>query len=195
MVDEASGEIQTGKQSGLQDHATEGSQPDKRTKVTVVGDSMIKHLNGYKMSKASTRVHVSSFPGCTTFDMADYIKPILRKKPKKLILHVGTNNLKSRQNSTQCVDEIMKLGESIKSSIPETELVISGLITRADDVLLTHKVDQVNAVWKQSCRQKKWVFIEHTNITSNQLNDSKVHLNKFGSIMARNFTQNIYNRN
>ena len=128
--------------------------------------------------------------------MADYIKPILRKKPNKLILHVGTNNLKSRQNSTQCADEIMKLGESIKSSIPETELVISGLITRADDVLLTHKVDQVNAALKQSCLQKKWVFIEHTNITSNQLNNSKMHLNKFGtSTMARNFTQNIYNRN
>ncbi|CAB4006040.1 Hypothetical predicted protein [Paramuricea clavata] len=45
-------------------------------KVIIAGDSMIKHINGYKMSKSNTRVQVSStFPGCTTLDLDDYVKP------------------------------------------------------------------------------------------------------------------------
>ena len=66
---------------------------------------MIKHMNGYKLPKANTQVRVSSFPGSTTHDMVDYIKPILRKEPSKLVLHVGTNNLKS------CAKDIIHLGE------------------------------------------------------------------------------------
>ncbi len=52
-----------------------------RSNVIIAGDSMVKHLDGFKMSKTDTRVKVSTFPGCTTLDMADYIKPILRKNP------------------------------------------------------------------------------------------------------------------
>lgn len=165
-------------------------------KVIIAGDSMVKHINGYKMSKSNTRVQVSTFPGCTTLDMDDYIKPVLRKKPDKLILHVGTNSLKGRENSTHCAEEIVSLGEKIKRSIPETELIVSGLVTRLDDDMLTRKVNEVNAALKESCVQKHWKFIDHTNITINQLNQSRIHLNKTGSsMMARNFTNYIYDRN
>jgi hypothetical protein len=79
----------------------EGSHPGtKPTRVIVAGDSMVKHINGYKMSTKSTTIQVSAFPGSTTLDMPDYLKPILRKKPDKLIIHVGTNCLKSRENSS-----------------------------------------------------------------------------------------------
>jgi hypothetical protein len=164
-------------------------------KVIITGDSMIKHINGYKMSKFNTRVQVSTFPGCTTLDMDDYVKPVLRKKPDKLILHVGTNSLKGRENSTHCAEEIISLGEKIKRSISETELVVSCLVTRSDDEMLTRKVNEVNVALKESCIQKHWKFIDHTNITINQLNQSRIHLNKMGSrMMARNFTNYIYDR-
>ena len=50
-----------------------------RSNVIIAGDSMVKHLDGFKMSKTDTRVKVSNFPGCTTLDMADYIGPILQR--------------------------------------------------------------------------------------------------------------------
>ena len=46
---------------------------------------MIKHLNGFSMSTKETRVQVATFPGATTSDMTDHIKPIQRKYPEKLI--------------------------------------------------------------------------------------------------------------
>ena len=157
---------------------------------------MIKHINGYKMSKANTKVRVSSFPGCTTQDMADYIKPIIRKKPNQLVLHVGTNNLRNCENSTTCAKDIIQLGESINSSIPETKITISGLITRDDEEILASKVNEVNAMLEQLCLEKNWAFIEHCNITSQYLNKSKLHLNKQGtSLLACNFINHIYARN
>ena len=39
-------------------------------------------------------------PGSTTDDMIDYVKPVTRKKPDVIIMHVGTNDL--RKGVTQC---------------------------------------------------------------------------------------------
>ena len=41
------------------------------------------------------KVKVSSFPGCITNDMADHIRAIVRRDPDSIIIHVGTNRLRS----------------------------------------------------------------------------------------------------
>ena len=69
----------------------EQMQPNRQKKVMIAGDSVVKHLQGHKMSRNS-RVKVSSFPGCTTEDMHDFIKPLLRKNPDEIILHVEANS-------------------------------------------------------------------------------------------------------
>ena len=154
---------------------------------------MVKHLKGFKMSKTGTRVSVSTFSGCKTLDMADHIKPVLRKKPHKLILHVGTNSLKDHETPTSCAQEIMALAESIKSNGPNTELVISGLITRTDDENSTRNVGRVNSELKSLCTRGKLTFIDHSNISCNELNRSKLHLNKVGTkVLASNFIKHIY---
>ena len=43
------------------------TQPNRQKKVMIAGDSVLKHLQGHKMSRNS-RVKISSFPGCTTED-------------------------------------------------------------------------------------------------------------------------------
>ena len=50
-------------------------------KVTVVaGDSILKHVEGWRLSNTSNHVVVKSFSGATTSDMEDYLRPVLRKK-------------------------------------------------------------------------------------------------------------------
>jgi hypothetical protein len=100
----------------------------------------------------------------------------------KLILHVGTNSLKSRETSTKHAEEIISLAESVKNTLPETELIIiSGLITRVDNGDLENKVNQVNKVLKEMCFERHWKFIGHPNITSNHLNRSGIRLNEMGT--------------
>ena len=86
------------------------------------------------------------------------------------------------------------MAESINSSVRNTELAISALITRTDETTLTRKVSEVNSELKRLCMQKQLKLIDHANISYNELNRSKIHLNKVGTkVMSRNFTKYIYN--
>ena len=64
--------------------------------IVILGDSMLKHLNGWEMTKKvknDWKIFVKYFSDATTNYMEDYIKPSLRKDLNHIILHVGTNNL------------------------------------------------------------------------------------------------------
>ena len=53
------------------------SRPKKKRTITIAGDSMLGGIKQWKMRKLIPRnnVHVKCFPGATTSDMADYIRP------------------------------------------------------------------------------------------------------------------------
>ena len=60
--------------------------------VVILGDSMIKHLNGWEMSKrinSKCKIFVKTFSGATTTCMEEYTKPSLRMSPNHFILHTG----------------------------------------------------------------------------------------------------------
>ena len=148
------------------------------------------------MSTRNLRVQVSTFPGCSTLDMEDYIKPILRKKPDKLVIHVGTNSLREKETPEKCADEISSLAKLVLSSSPKTIVALSSIITRTDDKALAAKAIEVNLHLKKICQQNHWTFINHSNIKPSHLNRNGIHLNKSGTLlMARNFTNIIYNKN
>ena len=58
----------------------------------IAGDSMITGVDETTISRKGRVVKVRSFSGATIEDIYDYLKPILKKCPDKIILHVGTNN-------------------------------------------------------------------------------------------------------
>ena len=137
------------------------------------------------------KVKVSSFPGCTTRDMHDHNKPLLRRSPYEIILHVGTNSLRST-DSPACADEIIDIGRSIKNNHPDTKVTLSTLVARNDNDVLTDKVNEVNNIIRKHCRENNWALIEHDKITPKHLNHSGLHLNKSGTaLFAKNFISHI----
>ena len=127
------------------------NQSAKRKEVFIVGDSILKNLQGRKISR-SAKVKISSFPGCTTMDMRDHIKPILRKNPDAIVIHVGTNSLRSSASVRDCAEEIVNLATMI-SNESSADLAISGIIPRSDDESLAVKVSGVNKLLKTFCNQ------------------------------------------
>ena len=136
---------------------------EQKQRIDIVGDSMLKGLKGHKMSRTD-KVRVTTFSGCSTRDMFDYINPTINRKPDQLIVHVGTNSLRDSPNPTEwgkyqpkmielCdwAGEIIDLANSIKDSLPTTELVLSALITHSDDVELERQVGEVNKILRQHC--------------------------------------------
>ena len=53
---------------------------------------MIMHANGRQFSRFHT-AKVRPNPGASTHDLMDYLKPAMRKKPKALVVHTGTNDI------------------------------------------------------------------------------------------------------
>ena len=137
-------------------------------------------------------LRVTTFSDCSTRDMFDYIIPTINRKPDQLIVHAGANSLRDRPNPTECAGEIIDLANSIRDSLRTTELVLSALITRSDDVERERQVDEVNKILRQHCDKKRWNILEHSSITKRHLNRSGLHLNKVGTThLACNLIQCI----
>ena len=132
---------------------------------------------------------VKPFPGATAEDMQDFIKPILRKDPENIIIHVGTNDVNSKEPRLTA-EAIVNLARQIEGDAPNTNIAISGLVSRADD--REGKVSSVNKLLKKFCRQNEWNFIEHNNVNLTHLNRGGLHLSKSGTaLVAENFCKYI----
>ena len=124
----------------VRENQSQTSPSAKSKLIYIAGDSILKNLQGHKMSR-SAKVKVSCFPGCTTRDMHDHIKPLLRRSPDEIILHVGTNSLGST-DSPACADGIIDIGRSIKNNYPDTKVTLSTLLARTDDDVLAEKANE-----------------------------------------------------
>ena len=61
-------------------------------KVMVIGDSIVKYLRSDELSSTDNSISIMKHLGCSSEEMVDYVKPVARKKPDTLIIHVGTND-------------------------------------------------------------------------------------------------------
>ena len=125
--------------------------------------------------------------------MQDYIKPLLRKKPDEIILHVGTNDIKDNSKTAEVVAAgILNLGTQVKESLPRTNVCISGIITRKDKSNIQEKINTVNDILKRVSDQNKWTYIDNTNLDYTCLNRGGLHLNRKGSSsLTRNYSNHI----
>ena len=56
----------------------------------IAGDSMLHGIDETRSKK--TVVKICCFPGAKIDNMDHYLQPLLKKRPKVIILHVGTND-------------------------------------------------------------------------------------------------------
>ena len=153
--------------------------------TVIVGDSIIKNVQGIKLAKTvGHRVVIKPFPGATIRDMCSHVVPTIEKAPDQICLHVGTNDLKS-STPNDVADAIIDLAREVEDAC-ESEIVISELTARNDDYSDAVKV--VNKRLKQFCLQNNWKLISHANISSKGLNKGGLHLNREGNeLLLRNF--------
>ena len=71
---------------------------EKKKKIFIVGDSMIKNITGAGISRDHT-VKIRPHPGATSIDMCDYIKPELRYQSDVIILDCGRNYISNEINT------------------------------------------------------------------------------------------------
>ena len=96
--------------------------------------------------------------------------PSLATKPKAIILHVGTNDLKN-SSSARVTEKIVDLGNIIATNSPNTSVTISAITQISDEESLKRKVKDCNKVLRTFCNQNGGGFVEHLNIDEKCLNN------------------------
>ena len=87
--------------------------------VIILGDSMVKHINGWEISKrlqSDCKVYVKQFSGAKTKCMKDYMNPSLRENCDHFILHVGTNDLNPKRSPELIAKSIVDLATTFKGN-------------------------------------------------------------------------------
>ena len=109
------------------------------------------------------------------------LKPIavIPKKPNRIILHVGTNNL-TTDEANVVTDKICNVCQHIEDNLPECEIDISELTPQRDSPTLDSTRKEVNKALKAFCRTRDWTVITH-NTQDSGLNSRGLHLNHRGT--------------
>ena len=162
---------------------------EKRKNVIICGDSILNGIDSTGLSTKDHKTVVRNFPGATSKDMCTYIKPLVEKKPNKMIIHVGTNDL---TNNVETISNLKSIHEYIKSNSKETEVVFSKLCIRDDKRHIIAKVDRLNAEIETFCSRENIKSIDHRNINKDSLSRKKLHLNRKGlTHLAMNFKNHV----
>ena len=102
-----------------------------RKRVFVIGDSMVKFVKSENLSDENYIANIRTNPDCTTEDTADYIKPIIRRKPDIILVRTGTNDLTNSVNKMSKVRKIVKAVEEMDGR-NKIKLGFSSIIVRKD---------------------------------------------------------------
>ena len=150
---------------------------NKKSKVFILGDSMVKHIQGWEINRKldyKHNVYVRQFSGAKFNCMSDYVKPCTRENnPDHIIFHVGTNDIPLTNRS------ILDLAKNVLSE--NCSVSVSNIIPRNDQ--WNSKVREVNDCLARLCTNENISLIDHSRSIDprKHLNNSKLHLNIRGS--------------
>ena len=142
---------------------------------------MLGGIKQWKMQKLMPKnnVHVKCFPGATT----DYIRTTMHRDPNVVVLHVGTNNLRSGSSSKEIAESVMDIATSMKSE--ENDIIVFSIISRGDG--FNEKAGAVNEHLMKFCLENDIVYLDNSNICLENLERrgtwGRLHLNDSGTSM------------
>ena len=88
-----------------------------------------------------------------------YVKTTIEEKPDFIILHSGTNDLRSNADPEEITNGIVDVAVSCKEN--GSEVIVSAILPRLDK--LNEKGTVVNEKTKELCLEKNIYFLEHRN--------------------------------
>lgn len=136
---------------------------NKKKLIFIAGDSIIQHVHGWELTTNEKHVALKSFSGARIADMEDYLRPLLRKEPDEIILHVGTNNV--RDESPRSVAKgIVNVVTRIQIDFPSTHLSISPLLPRSDNLELNDKIKEANKILNSFSLSRGLTLLRINNI-------------------------------
>ena len=151
---------------------------------------MMKKLNGYLLTnkiKHKVVVKVRTFTTLKVSSMQDHVKPTIRDvNSQQIILHVGTNDLKTERTASHIAESITDLTIFLKNN--GNMIAVSGIVASLDE--LNNKAAEVKNHLELMVKQRRSPYISHceTIDPNKHLNESNLRLNPYG---IGGFTENV----
>ena len=104
---------------------------------------MLRDIEPYKMRLAvgkSEKVNIKSFAGADTESMEHYVRPSKKHENDLVILHFGTNDLRSDKHANEIAQGIINVGSDMKTKT--NEIMISSIVSRRTTL------NSIKKVWK-----------------------------------------------
>ena len=93
-----------------------------------------------------------------------YIQALLKLDPDRLIIHVGTNDLRSSQDPETITKNIIDIAKN--STTNKNEILVSSIVPLPDNV--NGKGRQVNNILQKLCLENNFAYVNHDNIKPQQ---------------------------
>lgn len=169
-----------------QNNSNDTSDVVRKKQLLLIGDSMLNGINEKSLLNKNVEVNMKYFSGAKIKDLNNRLDTLLEEKPDIVVMHVGTNNT-PHMASNEDTDELLQLKHRIERTLPNTEVIISSLITRSDDGKANITIKKVN----RHLNQLKINIMDNDNITHQDLGKKGLHLSKFGKAK---FAKNLINK-
>ena len=138
------------------------AKPENKSHIEIIGDSMLNGIHKRGMNKdENIKVKIQKYPGASSIDILDHIKPSLWKVPEQIIIHAGTNDI---SNNTNYLNNVKKIVKVIKETCKDTKLSFSSVIRHTDVKDITDTINNTNSHLKNYCKQQSVGFIDNGNI-------------------------------
>ena len=147
--------------------------PWQANTTLITGSSILCGLNEQRLQKY--KIKVRAFPGATVDDMHDYLKPLLKKNPSNIILHIGSND-SIHKTANEILNEIQNLISFIKDILPDVKIYHSCPTLRTDNARANAVLNKLNLMMKDKPNS-----IHNENIDESCLGRKGLHLNPKGS--------------
>ena len=115
---------------------------------------------------------VRQFPGEKVTDMYDHLKPISKRHPEFLILHIGI----SKYAPNEIVNKVLALKRLVVSQNKECKVIISTLAIRVDSSKNGNAVEKVN----ENLKELNMPLVKIFNIVKENLGNRVLHLHEHG---------------
>ena len=113
------------------------------------------------MSSRIRKVVAKHLSVAKTKDMKSYAIPTVEQKPDIIILHTGTNNLKTIDTPKEITMAIFNLAMTCKSDT--NNVFMSGIVPRSDN--LNEKPSKVNSILRHECNVRNTYFIDNKHVS------------------------------
>ena len=155
-----------------------------RNTVLIIGDSMLNGIEEDRLRKYNMRI--APFPGAKIKNMYNNITPYFKKKPSKVIIHVGTNDAPYKP-SGDITKELTLLRKFVEINIPGCKVFLSSPIMRSDNQLANSTIREIN----KDLRNMDDVIM-NDKLDGHCLGRKGLHLNPRGSgKLAMNFISQV----